>query len=126
MDAFREHMGSQTWLQAVWCAHIDCTAEEVFQMVLQGAQPQEPDWTVKLDQQIHVARLCRFITRDGTKQDERLDPELLPQDISMVAEGTHDVITFHVAPWLSQVVKNGDRVDWHYVDRNLVLHGVMS
>jgi hypothetical protein len=51
-------------------AKIDAASKQILQVVLEFQEPEQPDGSVELDQQVHVAILARLVARDRAKKGE--------------------------------------------------------
>jgi len=79
MDALSHHTLADARLEAVGRAQIHLAAQQRLEVILQGKQPEIPDGTVELDQQVHITRRGGLITGDRPKQRQRFDAVLALQ-----------------------------------------------
>jgi hypothetical protein len=66
-------------LQALRRAEVDSATKEILKMALKFHEPEQPDGSVELDQQVHVTVLSRFIACDRAKEGKTRHAEACAQ-----------------------------------------------
>ena len=70
MDRFGQDPVADARLQAPGRAKVDAAAKQVLEMALEFHEAEQPEGSVELDQQVHVAVLFRFVARDRAKESK--------------------------------------------------------